>query len=143
MLDFSLNFVRLHGKGVSTFINYYHLFMVKEGKHSNMPLPCSLLSTISVKEKEGKTTGKRESSLSKTRARLKGKRRNLLSSFQNQCQGKRTKKKKFTFKNVYYTSFWTLFMGLCWAFGFLIKNNIITIVGRFFFFFFLSNLFVF
>ena len=100
-----------------------------------MPLPCSLLSTISVKEKQGKTTGKRETLLSKTRAGLKGKRRNLLSSFQHQCQGKRTKKKKFTFKNVYYTSFWTLFMGLCWAFGFLIKNNIITIVGRFFFFF--------
>ena len=78
----------------------------------------------------------------KTRARLEGKRRNLLSSFQHRCQGKRTKKKKFTFKNVYQTSLWTLFMGLCWAFGFLIKNNIITIVGRFFFFFF-PNLFVF
>ena len=36
-----------------------------------MPLPCSLLSSISVKEKEGKTTGQRETLLSKTRARLK------------------------------------------------------------------------
>ena len=43
--------------------------MVKESYYSNMPLPCSLLSTIiSVKEKEGKTIGKRETLLSKTRA---------------------------------------------------------------------------
>ena len=73
---------------------------IKESQYSNISLPFSLLSTISVKENEGKTIGKRETLLSKTRARLKGKRRNLLSSFQHQCRGKRTKKKKFTFKNV-------------------------------------------